>query len=82
LLSGVSVFRGADRCFDPNLIAPRTRDRYLLEETGEGLTEADQSLQVGIAEAIPGSGYGFLPDRGPLGSNALVSNAGKSEGWR
>jgi hypothetical protein len=52
-----------------NRIVPRTRDRYLLEEeTGEGLTEADQSsqvlVQVGIAEAIRGSGYRFLCDDG------------------
>jgi hypothetical protein len=33
----------------------------LEEETGERLTEADQSSQVGKAEAIRGSGYRFLP---------------------
>jgi hypothetical protein len=35
-----------------NLIVPRTRDRYLLEEeTSERLTEADQSSQVVVSKA-------------------------------
>jgi hypothetical protein len=48
------------------------------EETGERLTEADQSSQ---AEAIRGSGYRFLPDHEQIGSYALESNE-TFQDWR
>jgi hypothetical protein len=51
---------------------PRTRDRYLLEEeTGERLTEADQSSQVGLWNVIGGFAMSIV------GSRANLPQSGK-----